>query len=104
MSNIVFLMTIFGSWDQIFTVNGKKQALFLRFWNIFSEKNFQKISSYLRAFRAVMVSTCGIAPGPSWEQDIADFKTQFLAAQQLFGLKETPKIHIILQHIPDFIR
>ena len=38
MSNIVFLMTIFGSWDQIFTVNGKKQALFLRFWNIFSEK------------------------------------------------------------------
>ena len=66
--------------------------------------HLKTFSSYLRAFRAVMVSTCGIAPGPSWEQDIADFKTQFLAAQQLFGLKETPKIHIILQHIPDFIR
>ena len=51
-----------------------------------------------------MVSTCGIAIGPSWEDDIAEFKAQFLAVQQLFGLKETPKIHIILEHIPDFIR
>ena len=60
--------------------------------------HLKPFSSYLRAFRAVMVSTCGTAPGPSWEDDIADFKTQ------LFGLKETPKVHIILQHIPDFIR
>ena len=66
--------------------------------------NLKPVSSYLRAFRAVMVSTCGVTPGPFWEDDIDDFKAQFLTVQQLFGLKETPKIHIILQHIPDFIR
>ena len=62
------------------------------------------LKPYLPTFRAVMVSICGIAPGPSWENDIAVFKAQFLAVQQLFGLKETPKIHLILEHIPDFIR
>ena len=66
--------------------------------------NLKPVSSYLRAFRALMVSTCGVTPGPFWEDDIDDFKAQFLTVQQLFGLKETPKIHIILQHIPDFIR
>ena len=46
------------------------------------------LKPYLRTFRAVMVSICGIAPGPSWEDDIAVFKAEFLAVQQLFGLKE----------------
>ena len=60
------------------------------------------LKPYLRTFRAVMVSICGIAPGPSWEDDIAVFKAEFLAVQQLFGLKEDqgPKLSSFEKNSP----
>ena len=67
-------------------------------------QHLKPFAAYLRSFRAVMLSTCGLLPGPSWENDIAQFRTQFLKVQELFGIKETPKVHMVLQHIPDFIR
>ena len=60
--------------------------------------------SYLRAFGAVMTSTFGLVPLPGWEDAIGRMREEFLQVQQLFGLRETPKIHMILQHVPEFIR
>ena len=77
-------------------------------------------ASYLRSFGAVQSSTFGLVPQPSWQADIANMKAQFqqvvemqksyipsLTATQvhtLFGLRETPKIHLVLQHVPEFVR
>ena len=62
------------------------------------------IPSYLRSFAAVMASTFGLEPGPSWQEDIARMRTEFSTVHQLFDLRETPKVHIVLHHIHDFIR
>lgn len=67
-------------------------------------EHLKPFSAYFRSFRSVLISTCGILPGPLWETDIAEFKVQFLRIQNLFQLRETPKVHMVLQHIPDFIR
>ena len=66
--------------------------------------HLRPISSYLRSFAAVMASTFGLEPGQSWQEDIARLRTEFLNVQQLFDLRETPKVHIVLHHIHDFIR
>ena len=60
--------------------------------------------SYLRSFGAVMASTFGLVPRPGWEEDIERMRAEFDQLHHLFGLRETPKIHMLLQHVPDFIR
>ena len=67
-------------------------------------QHLKPFAAYLRSFRAVMNSTCGLLPGPSWENDIAEFRAQFMRVQELFKIRETPKVHLVLQHIADFIR
>ena len=66
--------------------------------------HLKPIALYLRAFKAVLASTCGMVPGDHWEANIAEFREKFSTVKTLFGFRETPKIHMILQHIADFIR
>ena len=80
-------------------LEGKECSRFSMMLTALKRVYLKPVSSYLRAFRAVMVSTCGIAPGPSWEDDKEDFKAQFLAVQQLFGLKDTLWRITFFQHI-----
>ena len=51
-----------------------------------------------------MASTFGLVPRPGWEEDIERMRAEFDQLHHLFGLRETPKIHMLLQHVPDFIR
>ena len=67
-------------------------------------EHLKPFSAYLRAFGAVMSSSFGLVPRESWEEDIVGMKQEFLNLHHLFGLSHTPKLHIIFQHIPDFIR
>ena len=60
--------------------------------------------SYLRSFGAVMASTFGLLPHDSWEEDLNRMRQEFLAMRRLFGLRETPKLHLLFQHVPEFIR
>ena len=66
--------------------------------------HLRSFATYLRSFAAVMASTFGLEPSPTWREDIDQMKNEFLNVQQQFQLRETPKVHIILQHIPDFVR
>ena len=66
--------------------------------------HLKPFSAYLRAFGHVMASTFGLVPKQSWEEDIAAMKDAFLNVHHLFGLRLTPKLHIIFNHIQDFIR
>ena len=66
--------------------------------------HLQVFASYLRSFSAVMSSTFGMEPKPSWQQDIELMRSEFLKVQEQFNLRETPKLHIIFEHIPDFVR
>ena len=60
--------------------------------------------SYLRSFGAVMASTFGLLPKPSWQEDLDRMRMEFLSLKRLFGMRETPKLHLLFQHVPDFIR
>ena len=60
--------------------------------------------TFLRSFGAVMSSTFGLLPKPTWEDDIARMRTEFERVHELFGLRETPKLHLLFQHVPEFIR
>ena len=51
-----------------------------------------------------MASTFGLLPHDSWEEDLDRMRQEFLAMRRLFGLRETPKLHLLFQHVPEFIR
>ena len=62
------------------------------------------LCSYLRSFGAVMDSTFGLLPRDSWQDDLAKLRVDFLEVKRLFGIRETPKLHLLFQHVPDYIR
>ena len=51
-----------------------------------------------------MTSTFGLLPKPSWQEDLDRMKVEFLEVKRLFGMRETPKLHLLFQHVADFIR
>jgi len=59
---------------------------------------------YFRCLLAVIKSTFGINVKESWTADIAACKASFNRLQEISKISETPKLHIIFNHISDYIQ
>ncbi len=87
-----------------------KGASALKFWLtvIFLEDHIPPESlpliNCLRSFGKLMAATFGEDPSPNYDDVIKRFGSAFSKVMSNFGIRMTPKVNIVLYHLPHFIR
>ena len=62
-----------------------------------------KYLSVLQDLRKINLGVFGLQLDPNWKQYITDLKTSFAQLTDTQGMPLTPKFHIILQHIKEWV-
>ncbi len=62
------------------------------------------IVNCLRLFEKVVEATFGHVLSPNYEEVISQFGVSFTTIMSTFHISITPNVHIVLHHIPQFIR
>ena len=67
-------------------------------------EHLKQYARFLRSFKVVQESCLGLQVKATWAIDVALMRCEFLSLQELNQMSKTPKLHIIFQHVPDYIR
>jgi hypothetical protein len=67
-------------------------------------ENLKQFARYLASFREVIKATFGLEVKDTWVGDIATMKTEFQKLKEAYPIQETPKVHLVFNHIHDYIQ
>ncbi len=58
----------------------------------------------VEALHRVMVGVFGQILDPGFENDISTFKEKFMGAMRTHNPRMTPKVHVLVHHVPEYVR
>ncbi len=58
----------------------------------------------LEALHRVVVGVFGQILDPGFENDISTFEETFMGAMRTHNLRMTPKVHVLVHHVPEYVR
>jgi len=58
----------------------------------------------LKTFQAAMDGTFGFTLDPFYEKMYEEFSVTYMTLSKQFGFSITPKVHIMIRHVPEYIK
>ena len=63
----------------------------------------RELTAFYDSFKGVFDGAFGFTLDPFYEDTIQHFESCFLKLKEQFGVSITPKVHIMITHVPEFI-